>query len=83
MTGGRDSAKWPAYSASDLVDAARVSAFARQRTHRSDKLSRSDAKQRFVTRSPLRTAEKVASRSGSGRQARRASRARALSDSRR
>lgn len=45
----------------------------------SDRLIRSCARQRFVAASSRRTEEKVASRRGSGKHWRRASRARALS----
>ena len=47
----------------------------------SDRLISSCAKQRFVAASSRRTEEKVASRRGSGRHWRSASRARALSES--
>lgn len=46
----------------------------------SDRASRSCARQRFVAASSRKTGEKVASRRGSGRHCRRASRARALSE---
>lgn len=49
--------------------------FVQTESTRSERLRRRVARQRFVTMSPLRRGEKVASRRGSGRQARSASRA--------